>query len=191
MSNSVKTGVYFCKHLNGHPDSLQLDELYAFAQGMEEVALIWKAEEMDLVDSDQMARTISEQGITRIILAGETPGFIRPAFSKAMAVSGRDPSQIATVSFREQNATRQKDTELAKAILACAVLDVPFEMAAVPDDLDLHPDTLVIGGGIAGIQAALDLADAGHKVYLVEKKPSIGGIMAQLDKVYPDIECSI
>jgi heterodisulfide reductase subunit A-like polyferredoxin len=50
---------------------------------------------------------------------------------------------------------------------------------------------LVIGGGVAGIQAALDLADSGHKVFLVEKKPSIGGIMAQLDKVYPDIECSI
>ena len=50
---------------------------------------------------------------------------------------------------------------------------------------------LVIGGGVAGIQSALDLAEAGHKVYLVEKKPSIGGIMAMLDKVYPDIECSI
>ena len=50
---------------------------------------------------------------------------------------------------------------------------------------------LVIGGGIAGIQAALDLADSGHPVYLVEREPSIGGIMAQLDKVYPDIECSI
>lgn len=50
---------------------------------------------------------------------------------------------------------------------------------------------IVAGAGIAGMQAALDLADAGHKVYLVEKRPSIGGIMAQLDKVYPDIECSI
>ncbi|MCK4801576.1 MAG: FAD-dependent oxidoreductase [Anaerolineales bacterium] len=50
---------------------------------------------------------------------------------------------------------------------------------------------LVIGAGVAGIQAALDLADSGHQVYLVEKNPSIGGIMAQLDKVYPDIECSI
>jgi heterodisulfide reductase subunit A len=50
---------------------------------------------------------------------------------------------------------------------------------------------LVIGGGVAGIQAALDLADAGHQVYLVERQASIGGIMAQLDKVYPDIECSI
>ena len=50
---------------------------------------------------------------------------------------------------------------------------------------------MVVGGGITGMQAALDLADSGHQVYLVEKKPSIGGIMAQLDKVYPDIECSI
>jgi len=63
-----------------------------------------------------------------------------------------------------------------------------------PQDEELIPVTdaaLVIGGGVAGIQAALDLADAGHQVYLVEKEPSIGGIMAQLDKVYPDIECSI
>jgi heterodisulfide reductase subunit A len=63
-----------------------------------------------------------------------------------------------------------------------------------PQDEEQVPVTdaaLVIGGGVAGIQAALDLADADHKVYLVERKPSIGGIMAQLDKVYPDIECSI
>ena len=51
--------------------------------------------------------------------------------------------------------------------------------------------TLVVGGGVAGIQAALDLADAGHQVYLVEKEPSIGGIMAQLDKTYPTMDCSI
>ena len=62
MSNSVKTGVYFCKHLNGHPDSLQLNELYAFAQGMEEVAHIWKADDLDLMDSNQMARTIGATG---------------------------------------------------------------------------------------------------------------------------------
>ena len=63
-----------------------------------------------------------------------------------------------------------------------------------PQDEEQIPVThaaLVIGGGVAGMQSALDLADSGHKVYLVEKKPSIGGIMAQLDKVYPDIECSI
>ena len=56
---------------------------------------------------------------------------------------------------------------------------------------DNFGDVMVVGGGISGIQASLDLATAGFKVYLVEKEPSIGGIMAQLDKVYPDIECSI
>jgi len=63
-----------------------------------------------------------------------------------------------------------------------------------PQDEEQIPVTsaaLVVGGGITGIQAALDLADGGNQVYLVEKEPSIGGIMAQLDKVYPDIECSI
>ena len=59
------------------------------------------------------------------------------------------------------------------------------------EQISVTDAALVIGGGVAGMQAALDLADAGHQVYLVEKKPSIGGIMAQLDKVYPDIECSI
>ncbi len=59
------------------------------------------------------------------------------------------------------------------------------------EQIPVTPAALVIGGGVAGMQAALDLADSGHKVYLVESKPSIGGIMAQLDKVYPDIECSI
>jgi heterodisulfide reductase subunit A len=53
------------------------------------------------------------------------------------------------------------------------------------------PVTLVIGGGVAGIQAALDLADAGYKVILVEKQPSIGGIMARLDKTFPTMDCSI
>ena len=55
----------------------------------------------------------------------------------------------------------------------------------------MSKDILVIGGGIAGIQASLDLADAGYNVYLVEKEPSIGGIMAQIDKTYPTMDCSI
>jgi heterodisulfide reductase subunit A len=59
------------------------------------------------------------------------------------------------------------------------------------EQLPVTAAALVIGGGVAGIQAALDLADAGHQVYLVERQPSIGGIMAQLDKTYPTMDCSI
>ena len=190
MSNAVKTGVYFCKHLNGHPDSIQLSELYAFAEGMEEVAHIWKTGDLDLLDFRKLADAISDQGINRIVLAGEKPGFIQPMFSKAMAAAGNDPSQITNVSFIEHNATRQKDTDLAKAILACAVLDVPFELAAVPDEVDVNQDTLVIGGGIAGIQAALEIANAGKKVYLLERTGTIGGHMAMFDKTFPTLDCA-
>jgi heterodisulfide reductase subunit A len=94
------------------------------------------------------------------------------------------------VSFTEQNATRQKDTALAKAILACAVLDVPFELAAIPDEVDVNPDTLVIGGGIAGIQAALEIANAGKKVFLLERTGTIGGHMAMFDKTFPTLDCA-
>ncbi len=80
MSNSVKTGVYFCKHINGHPDSLQLDELYAFAQGMEEVAHIWNADEMDLMDSSQMAKIISDQIRVDSIFLKEVINFLLSFF---------------------------------------------------------------------------------------------------------------
>jgi len=190
MSNAVKTGVYFCKYLNGHPDSIQLKELYAFAEGMEEVAHIWKAGDLDLLDHQNLASVIGAQGINRVVLAGEKPGFIQPMFSKAMAAAGMDPSQITNVSFTEYNATRQKDTDLAKAILACAILDVPFELAAIPDEVDVSPDTLVVGGGIAGIQAALEIANAGKKVYLLERTGTIGGHMAMFDKTFPTLDCA-
>ena len=109
MSNAVKTGVYFCKHLNGHPDSIQLNELYAFAEGMEEVAHIWKTGDLDLLNHQNLASVISDQGINRIVLVGEKPGFIQPMFSKALAYAGMDPTLITNVSFTEYNATRQKD----------------------------------------------------------------------------------
>jgi heterodisulfide reductase subunit A2 len=190
MSNAVKTGVYFCKHINGHPDSLQLNDLYSFAQGMDEVAHIWRSDDLDLMDHQRMASVISEKGINRIVLAGIKPGFIKPMFAKAMVTSEKDPSQIMVVSFAEHNATRQKDTELAKAILACGILDVPFELAAVPEDADVNPDTVVIGGGIAGIQAALEIANGGQKVYLVERTGTIGGHMAMFDKTFPTLDCA-
>ena len=117
MSNAVKTGVYFCKYLNGHPDSIQLNELYAFAEGMEEVAHIWKTGDLDLLNHQNLASVISAQGITRIVLVGEKPGFIQPMFSKALAHAGLDPTQIANVSFTEYDATRQKDTDLARLYL--------------------------------------------------------------------------
>jgi heterodisulfide reductase subunit A len=86
---------------------------------------------------------------------------------------------------------RPAATAKAKDLVKVAVARARWLYPQDEEQIPVTDAAMVIGGGVAGIQAALDLADAGHKVYLVEKKASIGGIMAQLDKVYPDIECSI
>jgi len=82
-------------------------------------------------------------------------------------------------------------TEKAKDIVKAAVARARWLYPQDEERIPVTDAALVIGGGVAGIQAALDLADAGHQVYLVEKRPSIGGIMAQLDKTYPTMDCSI
>jgi heterodisulfide reductase subunit A len=86
---------------------------------------------------------------------------------------------------------REAATQKAKGIVDVAIARARWLVPQQEEQVPVTDAALVIGGGVAGIQASLDLAEAGHQVYLVEKQPSIGGIMAQLDKVYPDIECSI
>jgi heterodisulfide reductase subunit A len=81
-------------------------------------------------------------------------------------------------------------TVRAKSVLACAVFGVPFPLAAVPDTTPTHEATLIIGGGVAGIQAALEIADAGKRVYLVERTGTIGGHMAMFDKTFPTLDCA-
>ncbi len=190
MKQDVKTGVYFCKHLNGHPDSLKLDELASFARGMAEVAKVWAPSDLNVDDPGLVASAIKENQITRIILAGDRTGFIKSVVSKAMVMAGNDPKDVIIASFMDHQATTAKDTDLAKSVLACAVLDVPFELAAIPEEYDVHPDTLVIGGGIAGIQASLEIANAGKKVFLVERTATIGGHMAMFDKTFPTLDCA-
>jgi heterodisulfide reductase subunit A len=190
MNNESKTGVYFCKHLNGHPDSLNLEELAEFARNLPEVDTVWYPQDMPLADPAAAAGRIRDKNINRLVIAGDRPGFIKSFFTKAMIAAGRSAGDIAVISFREYNATSGKDTELAKALLACGVLDVPFELAAFPEEQEVHEDTLVIGGGIAGIQASLEIANAGKKVFLVERTGTVGGHMAMFDKTFPTLDCA-
>jgi heterodisulfide reductase subunit A len=95
--------------------------------------------------------------------------------------------QCAWVHMRERDAATQKAVDLVKMSVARVRGLYPLTEATLP----LTKRTLVIGGGVAGIQAALDLADNGYDVVMVEKRPSIGGMMAQLDKTFPTMDCSI
>ena len=143
----------------------------------------------ELIEKD-----IKELGLTRVVVAACSPHLHEKTFRNACAGADLNPYLCELVSIREQVSWVHTDkvaaTEKAKAIVAGGVARVAHHEALEPLRVPIHPDTLVVGGGIAGIQAALEIADAGFHVYLVEREPSIGGHMAQFDKTFPTLDCS-
>ena len=144
----------------------------------------------------QIQRTIREHNLNRVVVASCSPSSYEPIFRQCIEGAGLNRYLLEMANIREHCSwvtpnDREAATRKAKDIVNVAVARSRWLYPQEEEQISVTDAALVIGGGVAGMQAALDLADAGHKVYLVEKKPSIGGIMAQLDKVYPDIECSI
>jgi heterodisulfide reductase subunit A len=144
----------------------------------------------------EIQRAIYEHNLNRVVVASCSPTSYEPIFRQCIEGAGLNPYLLEMANIREHCSwvtpgDRQAATEKAKGIVNVAVARANWLYPQDEEQIPVTDAALVIGGGIAGIQSALDLGDAGHKVYLVEKEPSIGGVMAQLDKVYPDIECSI
>jgi len=145
---------------------------------------------------NEIKKAIAEHNLDRVVVASCTPKIHEPTFRKCVAEGGLNPYLMEMANIREHcswvhQADRAGATEKAKDLVRSAVARAS---RLQPQDEAVFPVTgaaLVIGGGVAGIQAALDLGDLGHKVYLVEKEPTIGGIMAALDKTYPTMDCSI
>jgi heterodisulfide reductase subunit A len=137
---------------------------------------------------------IKEYGLNRIVVAACSPHLHEHTFRTATARGGLNPYLCELVSIREQDSWVHKDraaaTNKAKALLAGGVERVRRNEPMEPIKVDINPATLVVGGGIAGISATLEIADAGFKVYLVEREPSIGGHMAQFDKTFPTLDCA-
>jgi heterodisulfide reductase subunit A len=137
-----------------------------------------------------------EHHLNRVVVASCSPRLHEPTFRHCVGEAGLNPYLFEMANIREQCSwvhlqDREAATRKAKDIVRAAVARARWLHAQEEERLPVTDAALVIGGGVAGIQAALDLADAGHQVYLVEKEPSIGGIMAQLDKTYPTMDCSI
>jgi heterodisulfide reductase subunit A len=143
----------------------------------------------ELIEED-----IKERGLTRVVVAACSPHLHENTFRTACSRSGLNPYLCELVSIREQVSWVHTDkaaaTEKAKAVISGGVERVIHHQALEPLHVPIHETTLVVGGGIAGIQAALEIADAGFPVYLVEKEPSIGGHMAQFDKTFPTLDCA-
>ena len=143
----------------------------------------------ELIEKD-----IQELGLTRVVVAACSPHLHENTFRTASKRAGLNPYLTELASIREQVSWVHTDkavaTEKAKAVVNGAVQRVIENSALDEIKVPIHPDTLVVGGGIAGIQAALEIANAGYKVYLVEREPSIGGHMAQFDKTFPTLDCA-
>ena len=144
----------------------------------------------------QIKQDILDNGLDRVVIASCSPRLHEATFKKMIDSVGLNPYMLDMANLREQcswvhmgdraGATCKAETLVNMSISRVRQLEPLFE-----ETLPLTARALVIGGGIAGIQAALDLADTRYDVTLVEKNPSVGGVMAQLDKTFPTMDCSI
>jgi heterodisulfide reductase subunit A len=143
---------------------------------------------------EMIENDIEKEGLTRVVVAACSPHLHEATFRGACSRAGLNPYLCEMVSIREQvswvHTDKQAATAKAKAMVASSVKRVILNEPLEPMHVPINPDTLVVGGGIAGIQAALEIANSGKKVYLVERDPSIGGHMAQFDKTFPTLDCS-
>src|SRR5512136_2034549 len=138
---------------------------------------------------------IKKHRLNRVVIAACSPRMHENTFRKTVAAAGLNPYLMEVSNLREHcswvHADAKEDaTQKAIELIRMAVAKVARHEALFPQKVPITKRTLIIGGGIAGIQAALDIANAGYKVVLVEREPTIGGRMAQLDKTFPTLDCS-
>ena len=143
---------------------------------------------------NQIVEDIKKHNLTRVVIASCSPKMHEKTFRKTIQDAGLNPYMLEMVNIREQCSWVHKDktagTTKAKDLVKGGVMRAAHLQALYPKEQDVSKDVLVIGGGIAGISAALQLANSGYKVYLVERKSSIGGRMAQLSKTFPTLDCA-
>ncbi len=139
-------------------------------------------------------KDIKELGLTRVVVAACSPLMHEITFRKAAEAADLNQYLVQIANIREQVAwvTKAKDsaTAKAKALIHGAVNKATYLEPLQTRKVEINPASLVVGAGIAGIQAALDLAEAGFKVYLVERDSTIGGNMARFDKTFPTLDCA-
>ncbi|MEA2089550.1 MAG: FAD-dependent oxidoreductase, partial [Thermoproteota archaeon] len=191
-----KIGVYVCHCGLNIAGVVDVEKVVEYAKTLPDVAI---SKHSTYACSEPGQRMIQEDirahGLDRIVIAACSPRMHEETFRKTVAEAGLNPYLLEIVNLREHcswphSEEPEKVTEKAKALVRMGVARVRLLEPLERRRVSVERSVLVVGGGIAGIQASLDLANAGFKVYLVEKAPSIGGRMAQLDKTFPTLDCS-
>jgi len=193
--SAVRIGVYTCHCGTNIAGVVDVCALANYARGLPNVAVSRDYKYMcsdpglDLIRHD-----IHDHDLNRIVVASCSPHLHERTFRAAVRMGGLNPFLFQMVNIREQVSWVHDDRNLAnwkaRDLLRAAVRRVARHRPLEPTLIAIHPDVLVVGGGIAGIHAALTLANAGKHVYLVEREPSIGGHMARFDKTFPTLDCA-
>ena len=188
-------GVYICHCGTNIAASVDIDELVDLSSNLPGVKI---ARDYRYLCSDPgqdlIKKDIRELSVDRVVVAACSPRMHEMTFRNVLSSEGVNPYFLNIANIREQcswvHREREKATEKAKQIIRAGVARVLRQEALTPRKVGIKPSALVVGAGIAGIQAALTLANEGMKVLLVERNPYIGGHMAQLDKTFPTLDCA-
>ncbi len=192
---SLRIGCYICHCGINIAHKVRVAEVAEFAASLNEVAVARDYKFMcsdpgqELIEND-----IRNLNLDRVVVASCSPRLHEKTFQAACRRAGLNPFMFQMASIREQvswvTADEDEATEKAKTLVAGAINRVKFHHRLETRHVGVHPDVLVVGGGIAGMQAALDIGNAGLTTYLVEKSTTIGGHMLQFDKTFPTLDCA-
>ncbi|TFG62698.1 MAG: FAD-dependent oxidoreductase [Spirochaetales bacterium] len=192
-----RIGVYVCHCGLNIGGSLDCEDVAAYAGTLPNVVFtehqLYTCSEPG---QEKIKKDIAEHSLNRIVVAACSPRMHEPTFRSCIKAAGLNQYLLEMANIREHCSwvhlhDRESATEKAKDLVGMSVARARFLEPQEEVDVSVIKKSLVIGGGVAGIQAALDLADSGYQVTLVEKEPSIGGRMAQIDKTFPTMDCSI
>ncbi len=190
-----KIAVYVCHCGSNIAGKVDVEQVVAWAAEQPNVVIAREYKYMCSDPGQELIRQdIQENGVNRVVVAACSPTMHEPTFRKTAADAGLNPYLLQMANVREHCSWVTEDgaeaTEKAKRILNAQIHRLPFNVPLDPIEVPVNPAVMVVGGGIAGIEAALKLSATGKKVYLVETKPSIGGHMAMFDKTFPTLDCA-
>ena len=190
-----RIGVFVCHCGTNIAATVDVEKVREHAKTLENVVV---SKDYKYMCSDAGANLIKESikkdKLTGIVVACCSPRMHEHTFQRVSSDGGLNPYTVEIANIREQcswvHDDKKEATEKAKKLVEAAVAKARLLQPLIVSSIKVIPNALVIGGGIAGIQAALEIAENGHKVYLVEKTPTLGGRMAQLDKTFPTLDCA-
>jgi len=195
MNDEKRIGVYVCHCGTNISHTVDVEAVAEYAGTLPGVLVARTYKYMCSDPGQEIVRKdIEEHRLTRVVVASCSPLMHEGTFRKACEEAGLNRFLFQMANIREHcswvHSDRQKATEKAKRLVAAAVRRVWHHVPMEEREVPVRPETLVVGAGIAGIEAALRIADSGKTVYLVEREPSIGGHMAQFDKTFPTLDCA-